>query len=41
MSKVYFKRVTDKSEEKLSKAARELLEVLVKNENHTWKKKFL
>ena len=39
MSKVYFKKVTDKSEEKLSKAARELLEVLVKNENHTWEKK--
>ncbi|WP_417204439.1 DUF362 domain-containing protein [Acetoanaerobium sticklandii] len=38
MSKVYFKKVTDKSEEKLSKAARELLEVLVKNENHTWEK---
>ena len=36
MSKVYFKRVTNKSEEQLSQVARELLELIVKETGQKW-----
>ncbi|MDW7662930.1 MAG: DUF362 domain-containing protein [Bacillota bacterium] len=38
MSKVYFKRVQDKDYKKLSEAAKELFELIVKEENHQFSK---